>query len=444
MKSAVITESNSSRRLKELLDRNRRSGKSGVYSICSAHPSVIEAAFHGAIPDQTIFCVESTSSQVNQEGGYTGQTPREFSCFIHSAASNAGFPPEQIVLGGDHLGPFPWRNQHASVAMERAHELVRECVLAGYQKVHLDTSMACADDPQDAPLDAHVIAKRAAVLAEAAESAFEELPVGSVPPMYVVGTEVPAPGGETTASAPPAVTTSDHVEHTLESFRAAFAQRRLTAAWERVIALVVQPGVEFSDDVVFPYDREKARALCSALPRDLPLVYEAHSTDYQSTQALHEMVEDHFAILKVGPWLTFAFREAIFALSAMERELLGGIRAVRLSEVPQALENAMLRNPSHWRSYYHGDEAKQRFSRAYSCSDRCRYYWHEAKVREEIGRLLANLENQSLPSTLISQFLPLEYDAVRAGSCLARPQDLVRSHIRAILRRYAKACGLGN
>ena len=444
MKSAATTESVSSRRLRERLDHNRRSGKSGVYSVCSAHPSVIEAAFHHAIADQAIFCVESTSSQVNQEGGYTGKTPREFSIFIHSAASNAGFPPDQIVLGGDHLGPFPWRNQHASVAMERASELVRACVLAGYQKIHLDASMACADDPQDAPLGAHVIAKRTAVLAEAAESVFEELPIGSVPPMYVIGTEVPAPGGETTAGAPPAVTTSDHVEHTLESFRSAFAQRGLAAAWERVIALVVQPGVEFGDDVVFPYDREKARGLCSALPRDLPIIYEAHSTDYQSTQSLREMVEDHFAILKVGPWLTFAFREAIFALSAMERELLGGNKAIRFSEVRQALENAMLRNSSHWRSYYHGDEAKQRFSRAYSYSDRCRYYWHEAKVQEEIGRLLTNLENQSLPATVISQFLPLEYEATRGGSRSARPRDLIRSHIQAILRRYAKVCGLGN
>jgi D-tagatose-1,6-bisphosphate aldolase subunit GatZ/KbaZ len=140
----------------------------------------------------------------------------------------------------------------------------------------------------------------------------------------------------------------------------------LSGAWERVIALVVQPGVEFGVDVVFSYDREKARLLSSVLPKDSSIVYEAHSTDYQSTQALNELVEDHFAIVKVGPWLRFAFREAIFALSAMERELLGGNKAIRLSEVRQALENAMLRNPSHWRSYYHGDEAKQRFSRAYS------------------------------------------------------------------------------
>jgi D-tagatose-1,6-bisphosphate aldolase subunit GatZ/KbaZ len=307
--------------------------------------------------------VESTSSQVNQEGGYTGQAPQAFADFIHSRAKDAGFSMDQIVLGGDHLGPFPWHNQNASIAMAKACELVRACVLAGYQKIHLDASMPCADDAQN-PLDATVIAKRAAVLAEAAESAFAQLSPGSDLPVYVIGTEVPAPGGETMPGTPPAITTSDHVQHTLETFRSAFTARKLFAAWERVIALVVQPGVEFGDDVVLPYDRAKARPLSSVLPEDIPIVYEAHSTDYQSAQALSEMVEDHFAILKVGPWLTFAFREAIFALSAMERELFGGNNAIRLSDVRQALENSMLRNPAHWRSYYHGDEAKQRFSRA--------------------------------------------------------------------------------
>ena len=326
--------------------------------------------------------------------------------------------------------------------MEKACALVRGCVLAGYKKIHLDASMPCADDPQT-PLDAHVIAQRAAALGEAAERALGELPPSADPPVYVIGTEVPAPGGETEPGAPPAVTVGDHVQETLDTFRSAFAERKLSAAWQRIIALVVQPGVEFGDEVVFPYDREKARLLSASLPADIPIAYEAHSTDYQLAQALRELVEDHFAILKVGPWLTFAYREAIFALSAIERELLGGSRAHRPSVVRHALENAMLRNPSHWRSYYHGDEAKLRFARAYSYSDRCRYYWHEAGV-QEVARLLANLEGQLLPPPLISQYLPLEYEAYRAGSISPRSRDLVRAHIQEVLRRYAKACGLGN
>jgi D-tagatose-1,6-bisphosphate aldolase subunit GatZ/KbaZ len=309
----------SGEKLKDLLKQNRGSRSGGVYSVCSAHPRVIEAAIQQALEDESIFLVESTSSQVNQDGGYTGQAPQEFAQSIRSTAMRAGLAAEQVVLGGDHLGPFPWREQNASIAMKKAHGLVRACVLAGYQKIHLDASMACADDPQNA-LDAYTVAQRAALLAETAEAAFTELPPGSDPPVYVIGTEVPAP----------AVTASDHVQQTLETFRSAFSERKLFAAGERIIALVVQPGVEFGDDVVLPYDREKAHSLSSALPAAWPIVYEAHSTDYQSPQALSELVEDHFAILKVGPWLTFAYREAIFALSAMEGELLGGNKGVRL------------------------------------------------------------------------------------------------------------------
>lgn len=443
MKSTLKQKQNSGGKLRDILRQNRRSGSGGIYSVCSAHPWVIEASIQQAIEDSSIFLVESTSSQVNQDGGYTGQAPQAFADFIHSTARRTGLSVDRVVLGGDHLGPFPWRSQDAAIAMGKAYALVRACVLAGYQKIHLDASMPCADDLQN-PLDAGVVARRAAVLAEAAERAFAELPPGSEPPVYVIGTEVPVPGGETEAGAPPGVTAADHVQHTLETFQAAFAERKLSDAWARVIALVVQPGFEFGDEVVFPYDRDKARHLSAALPKEPLIVYEAHSTDYQSSQALREMVEDHFAILKVGPWLTFAFREVIFALSAMERELLLGKKGIRLSEVPRALEKAMLRDPSYWRSYYHGDEAQQRFSRVYSYSDRCRYYWPVPEVQEEISRLLANLENQALPATLISQFLPLEYEAVRAGFQRARPRDLICLHIQAILRRYAKACGLGN
>lgn len=428
-------------KLQEMVRRNRRSRTGGVYAVCSAHPSVIDAAVQQAIEDNSVFHVESTSSQVNQEGGYTDQTPQQFADFIHSTAQRAEISTDRVLLGGDHLGPFPWRHEKSSLAMEKACQLVRACILAGYRKIHLDASMTCADDEGDS-LGEQIVAQRAAILGEAAEKAFAELPRGSQPPLYVIGTEVPAPGGETSHGSPPAVTTIDHVHRTLEIFRRAFVARGLSSAWERIIGLVVQPGVEFGDDVVFDYDRAKAHSLSARLPDDPQLVYEAHSTDYQSASALANLVEDHFAILKVGPWLTFAYREAIFALSAMERELLAGDKGTNLSQVGEALEAAMLRNPSYWRSYYHGDESKLRLSRAYSYSDRCRYYWPESVVQEQVERLFENLMGRDLPRTLLSQFFPLEYEAVRGGRLQAQPQAIVRYHIQTVLRVYSAACGL--
>src|ERR1044071_6890921 len=102
MKSAAKKKSGSSQKLREIVQRNRRSGKGGVYSVCSAHPWVIEAAVRQAIADDSVLCVESTSSQVNQEGGYTGQVPQVFADFIHSTARKAGLDMNKVILGGDH------------------------------------------------------------------------------------------------------------------------------------------------------------------------------------------------------------------------------------------------------------------------------------------------------------------------------------------------------
>jgi D-tagatose-1,6-bisphosphate aldolase subunit GatZ/KbaZ len=101
----------------------------------------------------------------------------------------------------------------------------------------------------------------------------------------------------------------------------------------------------------------------------------------------------------------------------------------------------MLRKPEHWKSYYRGDEAKLRLSRAFSYSDRCRYYWPEPEVQKEVARLLANLENQLLPATLISQYLPMEYEAYQDGLIPAYTRQLVRHHVQAVMKVYAAACG---
>jgi len=431
---------NSSAALQQVVIRNRATGKGGVCAVCSAHPWVIDAAVQQAIEDDSLLLVESTSSQVNQQGGYTGQTPRQFAEFVHQAARRIALPKDRILLGGDHLGPFPWRASKSNYALKNACELVRACVLAGYGKIHLDASMACADDAK--VLSEHTVARRAAALCEAAEEALKDLPRAAVPPLYIIGTEVPAPGGESVSGARPAVTTVESLHRTLQVFQQAFEERGLSAAWERVIGVVVQPGVEFGNDFVLEYDRSQARSLSAALPRSPALVYEAHSTDYQSAAALSQMVHDHFAILKVGPWLTFAFREAIFALSAIEKELHAGRKSPKLSRVREVLDRTMVRKPAHWRSYYHGDENHLRLSRAYSYSDRCRYYWHEPAVQAEIERLLHNLNKHALPAMLVSQYLPQEYEAIRAGQIESQPEAMIRFHIQRVLRIYASACGV--
>ena len=431
------------RELKRILEANQRGEHTGIYSVCSANQAVLEAAMAQALRDDSLLCIESTSNQVNQYGGYTGQTAKDFAALVGDVARGMQFPAGRIVLGGDHLGPHVWRSKKAIEAMAEAQELVRSCVRAGYTKMHLDASMGCADDSGNGrqPLEDRMVSARAAELCAAAEEAYKEMPQGSTAPLYVIGTEVPIPGGEQHEALAPQITSTRSLARTIAITKQAFAERGLHEAWERVIAVVVQPGVEFGDATVFPYDASRTRKLAAFAGSKGSLVYEAHSTDYQTPGALQEMVRDHFAILKVGPWLTFAYREAVFALEAVEKEWLGAARGTSLSGVTDTLEAAMQENPSHWKNYHSGDEAALRIARKYSYSDRSRYYWGVAKVRAAVNKLIQNIEQHPAPVSLLSQFLPNQAAMIRAGELANRPRDLIRSKICEVTSVYSFACG---
>lgn len=430
--------------LRQRLQANRCGTRLGVYSVCSANRFVLETAMLQAERDDSLLLIESTSNQVNQFGGYTGQTPADFVRFVHGIAQEMHFPVARIVLGGDHLGPQVWRGVTAASAMEKACEMVAEYVRAGFTKIHLDASMSCADDvtEQNKPLADEVVSARAAQLCEAAEQAFHSLPRNAAPPVYVIGTEVPAPGGENLESARPKVTRTKDLANTLDVAKESFVTRGLNAAWERVIAVVVQPGAEFGDASVWAYDSQKAQPLARFISRHWSGVYEAHSTDYQQAQALRAMVKDHFALLKVGPALTFAFREAIFALEGVEREWLSAKNGPERSCVREALEKAMLENPVYWKNHYRGDEDALRVARKYSYSDRARYYWPQPTVAAAVRRLIDNLTARPPSVALLSQYMPRQAAAVREGQLANEPRQLIRHRILEIIDQYAFACGL--
>ncbi|HEY2117709.1 MAG TPA: class II D-tagatose-bisphosphate aldolase, non-catalytic subunit [Candidatus Acidoferrum sp.] len=431
-------------RLFRILEENHRSRPIGIYSVCSANRYVLEAGMIQAQRDDSLLLIESTSNQVNQFGGYTGQTPVEFAAFLHELARSHRFPSENIILGGDHLGPQLWRKEVPESAMQKACVLVQDCVLAGYTKIHLDASMPLGENSgtADEPLSDEIVSGRAAELCLAAEQAHQRMGTGSTAPLYVVGTEVPIPGGEQLGSLPPQITGAHSVEQTLRLTKQAFYSRGLHAAWERVIAVVVQPGVEFGDSSVFSYDHAKASPLSRFIEQSWHGVYEAHSTDYQTPSALRQMVQDHFAILKVGPWLTFAFREAVFGLAAVEEEWLGNRAGIQTSKIREELERAMQQDPSHWKSYYHGDEASLLFSRKYSYSDRSRYYWPNSSVANSLGHLIANLRTHPAPLALLSQYLPKQSEAVCEGLAENDPAALIRHNVLEVLSKYSLACGM--
>jgi D-tagatose-1,6-bisphosphate aldolase subunit GatZ/KbaZ len=236
------------------------------------------------------------------------------------------------------------------------------------------------------------------------------------------------------------------VEDLLESVsfcQKAFDDRGLEEAWTRVCAVVAQPGVEYGDQEVRAYDRVRAAPLCAAA-RALPgMVLEGHSTDYQSMPHLSQLVEDGVAILKVGPALTFALRECLFSLEHIERELLNGTAGAEESDLSETLESAMVADPVHWKDYYVGNESQKARARKYSYSDRSRYYWNIPAVNAAVDRLISNLRGAAIPWTLLSQFLPRHYQAVRENRLGTDPRELLRESVRRVLEVYSIAARQG-
>lgn len=401
-----------------------------IYSVCSAHPWVLRAAMRVAKRDNDPLLIEATSNQVNQFGGYTGMRPPDFRDMVVSLAVQEGFPAKNLLFGGDHLGPHPWSSRPAQEAMALAREMIAEYAKAGFHKFHLDTSMACADDPKSLPDS--TVAERAAELCEVAEQTRD-----NTEKVYIVGTEVPTPGGATESLTEMRVTTAPEAERTIQIHQQSFAARGLESAWQRVIGIVVQPGVEFNHDQVVEYVPDKAIALKEVLAHHQELIFEAHSTDYQPPRAYRELVRDGFRILKVGPALTFSMREALFALSSIEQELLP---PSQWSSLPGIIEKVMLKDPSHWQQHYHGSAETQRILRRYSYSDRMRYYWGAPEIEKAMQILITNLEQTGIPETMLSQYLPNQYQAWREGQIRRTPLDLVLRHIEDTLAPYADAC----
>ncbi|MBB3384100.1 D-tagatose-bisphosphate aldolase, class II, non-catalytic subunit (plasmid) [Rhizobium sp. WW22] len=414
------------------LARLRAEGRqAGITSVCSAHPLVLRAALrHGRLHSSTVL-IEATCNQVNHLGGYTGMTPADFAALVQHIAEEEDCPSELVVLGGDHLGPNPWRDRPSEEAMAEAEKMVAAYIEAGFRKIHLDASMGCKDEP--IALDDETTARRAARLAAVAEASARRS--GGAMPVYVIGTEVPPPGGADHALTTIEPTAAAAARKTIDIHRRVFEQAGLREAFTRAIGLVVQPGVEFGNHNVIFYDRSKIAELKSLLADEPQFVFEAHSTDYQGTTPLTALVEDGFPILKVGPELTFVLREALYGLDLIASDLVPDYGERPLYAAVEAL---MLAQPKNWSQHYYGTEAEKRWLRHYSLSDRIRYYWASSDAQSAVERLCDALRGKTVPLPLFWQHMPA---ARHFADAPLEPEQVLIWRITRSLADYHAACG---
>lgn len=422
--------------IKEILSKRQNGIFSGIVSYCTSNKIVIKSILEYYLETNEYVLIECTANQVNQFGGYMNMTPSDFADYVYSIANEVEFPKDKIILGADHFGPLVWSNKPEKEAMKNSIELVKLAVHAGFTKIHLDTSMFLGSDDTSKKLSDDIIAKRGAILYKACEEAFDErikqYP-DSIHPIYVIGSEVPIPGGEYGGKDILEVTTPYDFENTINAYDKIFKEFNLDNAWDNIVAVVVQPGVEFSNENVHDYDRTQAIELCEKLKEYPKLVFEGHSTDYQFEVKLKEMVEDGIAILKVGPAVTYALREALFSLSLIEKELIEESAWANFIDV---LEESMLKDPKDWEKYYIGSEIEKKLARKYSFSDRSRYYFAQEKINVSINKLFRNIDSQDIPLGMIKQYLPKCYSKIRTGNLSKNAENLVKSNIKDVVKDY--------
>ena len=426
--------------IQQMMDQRREGKICGIESVCSANEFVLEVALKRSKLFNAPVLIEATANQVNQFGGYTGMYPKDFYEMVLKMAAEIGVPENHIILGGDHLGPLTWQNLPETEAMEKSETLVYQYARAGFTKIHLDTSMKVADDPEGL-LSTETIARRGATLYKAAMKGYEDLKAekpDAMRPVFVIGSEVPIPGGAQEAEDTLAVTKPEAFRDTVATYRRVFKEEGIEDGMNDVVAVVTQPGVEFGDDQVFLYDHDAATELCAALNEFPEVCFEGHSTDYQSKECLKRMVEDGIAILKVGPALTYGLRESLFSLSMMEKELVPEEKQARFVET---LEKVMLEKPDNWKKHYHGDEKQLALCRKYSFSDRCRYYIGLPEVVESINKLFENLREYPIPMNMLHQYMPISYIKVRDGIIPLDPRELALDGVVAFMEDYEYAIG---
>ncbi len=426
--------------LQEMIDRRRQGETCGIPSYCTANELVLEECLIRAKELGRPVLIEATANQVNQFGGYTGMKPVDFCKKVLAMAKGIGIPESRIILGGDHLGPLTWQDKQSAEAMALSEELVYQYTLAGFTKIHLDTSMKMADDPEGL-LSTETIARRGVRLYQACMKAYDELlkiKPNAMRPVFIIGSEVPIPGGAQEAEDSLIVTKPEAFESTVNTYKRMFEEAGIAEGWNDVIAVVIQPGVEFGDKQVFSYRHELAEALCARLAKYPQMVFEGHSTDYQSARCLRNMVEDGIAILKVGPALTYGLREALFALSMMEREL---VPAGEQAYFIETLEQVMTEKPGNWQKHYHGSFRQLGIARKYSYSDRARYYIGEPQVADAQKKLFANLNKYPIPMNMLHQYMPIQYEKVRSGILTLDPKQLAMDGVAQFMAGYEYAAG---
>lgn len=392
--------------------------KQSLPSFCTSNFDVLKIILIFIKFNRLPVLIESTSNQVNQEGGYSGLRPSQFASKLKSLARLININKKSLIIGGDHLGPLPWKDLTSKKAIEKSKILIKECLRAKYEKIHLDTAIKCKDDKY---MDKDTTIKRCDEIL----NSFSSNEINKK--FIVVGTEVPIAGGSNLLK--PILTSFKSIKEEIEMYSTIFKNKKK-------YALVIEPGIGFANFKVVKVKFKKLNKILS-FSKKMNFAYEAHSTDYQSISSLKKLVKNNFKFLKVGPELTYLFSKAVFEMERIEKEKFKN----NYSNIKKTILNEMKKSNKYWKNYYSGSNKYINFLKTNSYLDRMRYYWDKKNVVNAKNKLFLNINKLSDVEFFQSTDLLTKKDLILKKKLKLKNCDLIPFKlIEKSLKKYYLAC----
>ena len=396
--------------------------KKSLPSFCTSNFDVLKVLMIFSKYHQLPTLIESTSNQVNQFGGYTGLKPLQFKQKVDKLCKSVKLPSKLLIIGGDHLGPLPWKNVNKKSAMKNAKILVKKCLNAKYKKIHIDTAIVCRDEKN---IDRNIIVNRC-------EEILKSLTKNDLKNVFiVVGTEVPFAGGGDHLK--PVITKLESIKKEYLLYSKIFKQKKILK--KKPFALVIDPGIGFNNLAITTTNLFGFRKKNSFSKKN-NFYFEAHSSDYQSRTDLKRLVENNFKFLKVGPELTYIYSKSIFKMQSIEKL----IYTKKLSDIDSVLLSEMNINKKYWKSYYKGPKKKIDFLLFNSYLDRSRYYWNKKKVINSKKILFKNINKLNENLFLRSFNLTKRKLKIKKLLKLSNTDFITYLFLEKVFAKYYSAC----
>jgi len=420
----------------DIMEANRGGERKGIYAVESQNPTVQEAYLRQALGDGSPALFEICAEMLDLHGQSGKILPDDFIANVKRSAGKTGFPRDRLFFGVNDLSPSLWKDESIESALKKTRAFISALISLGFNKLGIHAAIPLKGDLADQQLSQEVIIAREAALYQAAEGAAAALP-DEEKPLYVIDLH---PGQGMTEDQDNMAHKED-VKIAIDRFAETAVAAGLPEMRERLLAVRIILGAGYNSEKVIPFGSSLLKELGGCVYGDKPVLLEALRTDFQPQMILDQLVDNHFAILSVGPELTYTMREVLFSMAMMENETMLGKPGVYLSNFIIELDRAMQSAPQHWEKYYSGNGFEQMIARKYSLYDRSRFYWEDKNVRKMKKRLFDNLIKYPIPLTVMRQFMPRQYERVAAGELENKPDALVMDAVRHALCRYSRACG---